>query len=164
MKNRTAYRIIRYLCTKRKFNTLNDTTMISKKCRRRSTPRSMPNSGRHISISRCRWTRRTKGSKVPHTGSYTSSRRSRGTPRSWRAISNRRTPRSCWLPIAAVQTEWPSVVAMFEDTLAHEQKVTAMIHDLCKLAAAEQDFRNGEHAAMVRQRAGRGGRYGPRYS
>ena len=26
------------------------------------------------------------------------------------------------------------------DTLAHEQKVTAMIHDLCKLAAAEQDF------------------------
>ena len=43
-------------------------------------------------------------------------------------------------PIAAVQTEWPSVVAMFEDTLAHEQKVTAMIHDLCKLAAAEQDF------------------------
>ena len=42
--------------------------------------------------------------------------------------------------IAAVQTEWPSVVAMFEDTLAHEQKVTAMIHDLCKLAAAEQDF------------------------
>ena len=30
-------------------------------------------------------------------------------------------------PIAAVQTEWPSVV-------------TAMIHDLCKLAAAEQDF------------------------
>ena len=30
-------------------------------------------------------------------------------------------------PIAAVQTEWPSVVAMFEDTLAHEQKVTAMI-------------------------------------
>lgn len=43
-------------------------------------------------------------------------------------------------PIAAVQTEWPSVTAMFEDTLAHEQKVTAMIHELCKLAAAEQDF------------------------
>ena len=41
-------------------------------------------------------------------------------------------------PIAAVQTEWPSVVAMFEDTLAHEQKVTAMIHDLCKLAVNEQ--------------------------
>jgi len=43
-------------------------------------------------------------------------------------------------PIAAVQTEWTSVAAMFEDTLAHEQKVTAMIHELCKLAAAEQDF------------------------
>ncbi|WP_417014051.1 ferritin [Alistipes sp.] len=43
-------------------------------------------------------------------------------------------------PIATVQTEWPSVTAMFEDTLAHEQKVTAMIHELCKLAAAEQDF------------------------
>lgn len=43
-------------------------------------------------------------------------------------------------PIAAVQTEWPSVAAMFEDTLAHERKVTAMIHELCKLAADEQDF------------------------
>ena len=43
-------------------------------------------------------------------------------------------------PIAAVQTEWPSVVAMFDDTLTHEQEVTAMIHNLCKLAAAEQDF------------------------
>ena len=52
-------------------------------------------------------------------------------------------------PIAAVQTEWPSVVAMFEDTQAGRRRA---------------GFRNGEHAAMVRQRAGRGGRYGPRYS
>ena len=39
-----------------------------------------------------------------------------------------------------LQSQNAKVVAMFEDTLAHEQKVTAMIHDLCKLAAAEQDF------------------------
>lgn len=100
----------------------------------------MPNSGRHISISRCRWTRRTKGSKVPHTGSYTSSRRSRGTPRSWRAISNRETPRIVLASHAARATDGRRSWRCSEDTLAHEQKVTAMIHDLCKLAAAEQDF------------------------
>lgn len=43
-------------------------------------------------------------------------------------------------PIAAVKTEWNSVKEMFAETLAHEKKVTGMIHDLCKLAAAEQDF------------------------
>ena len=43
-------------------------------------------------------------------------------------------------PIAEVRTSWDSPLEMFRDTLEHEQKVTAMIHDLCKLAAAEQDF------------------------
>ena len=43
-------------------------------------------------------------------------------------------------PIAAVQTEWPSVVAMFEDTLAHEQKVTAMINNLAAIAAGDKDY------------------------
>lgn len=43
-------------------------------------------------------------------------------------------------PIAAVKTQWGSVKEMFADTLEHEQKVTAMIHDLCKLAQEESDF------------------------
>ena len=43
-------------------------------------------------------------------------------------------------PIAEVQTSWDSVLAMFEHTLEHEKKVTAMIHNLASLAADERDF------------------------
>ncbi|WP_300747801.1 ferritin [uncultured Alistipes sp.] len=43
-------------------------------------------------------------------------------------------------PIAAVKTQWASVKEMFAETLEHEQKVTAMIHELCKLAQTESDF------------------------
>ena len=43
-------------------------------------------------------------------------------------------------PIDAVQTEWDSALAIFEDTLAHEIKVTALINNLCRIAADENDF------------------------
>lgn len=43
-------------------------------------------------------------------------------------------------PIAAVQTEWASILAAFEDTLAHEQKVTAMINKLCDIASKDNDY------------------------
>ena len=46
--------------------------------------------------------------------------------------------------IEAPPTEWKSVLAMMEETLAHEQKVTALIHNLMNLAMAEKD-----HAAAV---------------
>lgn len=46
--------------------------------------------------------------------------------------------------IAAPPAEWKSPLAAFEDSYAHEQKVTAMIHKLADLAAAE-----GDHAAAV---------------
>lgn len=42
-------------------------------------------------------------------------------------------------PIAAVDTEWDSVLAMFEQTLSHEQKVTSLINDLYNLAIEEKD-------------------------
>ncbi len=42
-------------------------------------------------------------------------------------------------PIAAVDTEWDSVLAMFEQTLTHEQKVTSLINDLYNLAIEEKD-------------------------
>ena len=42
-------------------------------------------------------------------------------------------------PIAAVDTEWDSVLAMFEQTLTHEQKVTSLINDLYNLALEEKD-------------------------
>lgn len=43
-------------------------------------------------------------------------------------------------PIAAVQTEWETPLAMFSDTLAHEQKVTSLIDNLCRIADEEKDF------------------------
>ena len=43
-------------------------------------------------------------------------------------------------PIAKVETEWKTVADAFEDTLAHEKKVTAMIHNINKLAIAENDY------------------------
>ena len=42
-------------------------------------------------------------------------------------------------PVEGPPTEWPSPVAAFEHVLAHEQKVTGLINDLVKLAAAEKD-------------------------
>lgn len=42
-------------------------------------------------------------------------------------------------PIAKVQTEWKTVLATFEDTLKHEQKVTAMINNLCDIADDDKD-------------------------
>ena len=42
-------------------------------------------------------------------------------------------------PIAAVDTEWGSALEMFEQTLNHERKVTAMINDLYNLALDEHD-------------------------
>lgn len=43
-------------------------------------------------------------------------------------------------PIAAVQTEWESPLAMFRNTLEHEQKVTALIDNLCQTAMDAKDF------------------------
>lgn len=43
-------------------------------------------------------------------------------------------------PIAEVEQEWESPLAVFEATLAHENKVTALINDLYALALEERDF------------------------
>lgn len=43
-------------------------------------------------------------------------------------------------PIDSVQTEWDSTLASFEDTLEHEMKVTALINNLCKISAEENDY------------------------
>lgn len=43
-------------------------------------------------------------------------------------------------PIAEVRTAWASPLEMFRDTLAHEQKVTAMIHNLAAIAAEDRDY------------------------
>ena len=43
-------------------------------------------------------------------------------------------------PIAEVPTSWASPLAMFRDTLEHEKKVTALIHNLAAIAAEDKDF------------------------
>jgi len=42
--------------------------------------------------------------------------------------------------IDAVPTEWNSILDVFESTLAHEQKVTAMINNLFALTTQENDY------------------------
>ncbi len=42
--------------------------------------------------------------------------------------------------IEPVPTEWNSTLNVFESTLAHEQKVTSLINDLCALATQENDY------------------------
>ena len=48
------------------------------------------------------------------------------------------------LPIEGPQTNWSSPLKVFQDALAHEKKVTKMIHDLLTLAIQEHD-----HATQV---------------
>ncbi len=43
-------------------------------------------------------------------------------------------------PIAEVRTEWASALDMFQDTLVHEKKVTALIHNLAAIAQDDRDF------------------------
>lgn len=43
-------------------------------------------------------------------------------------------------PIEKVDTEWKSPLAAFEQTLQHEEKVTALINDLYALAEQEKDY------------------------
>ena len=43
-------------------------------------------------------------------------------------------------PIAEVQTEWASVLEMFQHTLKHEKVVTGLINNLAAIAADDRDF------------------------
>lgn len=43
-------------------------------------------------------------------------------------------------PIDEVKTTWVSPLEAFEDTLQHEQKVTAMINELYAIATEEKDY------------------------
>ncbi len=45
--------------------------------------------------------------------------------------------------IAAPPVEWKSTLAVFEETLKHEQKVTALINDLVDLSLKEKDHATG---------------------
>ena len=65
------------------------------------------------------------------------------------------------LPIEEVRTAWTSPLEMFQDTLAHEKEVTAMINNLAAIAAEDKDYASS-NMRLVRRRAGRGGGVGTR--
>jgi len=52
---------------------------------------------------------------------------------------NERGGRVDLMPIVEVKTNWKDAVEIFEETLAHEQKVTSMINALVDLATTEKD-------------------------
>ena len=53
---------------------------------------------------------------------------------------NSRDAKVTLLPIDEVPTEWDSVLAMYEQTLEHETKVTALINNLAAIANDDRDF------------------------
>lgn len=53
---------------------------------------------------------------------------------------NQRGGRVVLKPIAEVPEKWECPVCAFQDTLAHEQKVTAMINNLYSMAQEEKDY------------------------
>lgn len=53
---------------------------------------------------------------------------------------NSRGGRVVLAPIAEVPTSWKSPLDAFEHTLAHEEKVTAMINNIYAIAEAEHDY------------------------
>jgi ferritin len=57
---------------------------------------------------------------------------------------NQRGGRVTLAAIEAPPTEWDGPVAVFEDTLKHEQKVTGLINDLVEVALEERD-----HATQI---------------
>ncbi|MCT4637312.1 MAG: ferritin [Bacteroidales bacterium] len=52
---------------------------------------------------------------------------------------NERGGRVLLKPIEEVQTEWEGTLNVFEDTLAHEEKVTSLVNNLMDIAIKESD-------------------------
>ncbi len=60
-----------------------------------------------------------------------------------RILMNYLNARDCKVelkPIDEVQTEWSSVLEMFQETLKHEKVVTSLINNLAAIAAEDRDF------------------------
>lgn len=60
---------------------------------------------------------------------------------------NQRGGRVVLKPIAEVPTDWATPLDAFKETLAHEQKVTALINNLYALAEAERDYATRDRLA-----------------
>lgn len=53
---------------------------------------------------------------------------------------NERGGRVLLQPIDKVETQWNSVIEVFEEVLKHEQKVTSLIHNLLSISHEEKDY------------------------
>jgi ferritin len=53
---------------------------------------------------------------------------------------NSRDAKVTLMPIEKVDTEWGTILEMFEQTLKHEKVVTQMINNLATIAAEDRDF------------------------
>lgn len=81
-----------------------------------------------------------KGLKGVANWFYVQFREEQDHARIFQNYLNSRDAKVILQPIAEVRTEWESPLEMFRETLAHEQKVTAMIHNLASIAAADKDY------------------------
>ncbi len=59
--------------------------------------------------------------------------------RKFMSYLNERGGRVLLKPIEEVQTEWEGTLNVFEDTLAHEEKVTSLVNNLMDIAIKEGD-------------------------
>ena len=81
-----------------------------------------------------------KGLKGVANWFYVQFREEQDHARIFQNYLNSRDAKVILQPIAEVRTEWESPLEMFRETLAHEQKVTAMIHNLASIAATDKDY------------------------
>ena len=114
--------------------------MLSKKIEEALTRRSTPNYGRLTYTSPWPHTAIQTASRAWASGMKCSSRRSKTMQRYSSTTSSSAAGTVTLKPIDAVPTEWKSLLDVFESTLAHEQKVTALINELFALTAAEKDY------------------------
>lgn len=81
-----------------------------------------------------------KGHKGVANWFYIQFREEQDHARIFMNFMNSRDAKVVLRPIEEVPTTWPSVLAMFEQTLQHEQKVTSLINGIYALAEAEHDY------------------------
>lgn len=81
-----------------------------------------------------------KGHKGVANWFYIQFREEQDHARIFMNFMNSRDAKVVLRPIEEVPTTWPSVLAMFEQTLQHEQKVTSLINNLAAIAREDNDF------------------------
>lgn len=81
-----------------------------------------------------------KGLKGVANWFYVQFREEQDHARIFQNYLNSRDAKVTLRPIEEVRTEWTSPLEMFRDTLAHEKKVTALIHGLAAIAAEDKDY------------------------